>query len=62
MGMTFINWIGFVMLVLGLVLNELFLGMNAWYELNLGAIIIGIVYLVVGASLSLWPNASDTTA
>ncbi|HBH80433.1 MAG TPA: hypothetical protein DDY39_11465 [Nitrospira sp.] len=62
MGMSFINWIGFVMLVLGLVLNELFLGMNAWYELNLGAIIIGIVYLVVGASLSLWPNASDTTA
>ena len=62
MGMSFINWIGFVILVLGLVLNELFLGMNAWYELNLGAIIIGIVYLVVGASLSLWPNASDTTA
>ena len=61
MGMSFINWIGFVMLVLGLILNELFLGMNAWYELNLGAIIIGIVYLVVGASLSLWPNASDTT-
>ncbi|MBX3304568.1 MAG: hypothetical protein KF751_00805 [Nitrospira sp.] len=62
MGMSFINWIGFVMLLLGLLLNELFLGMNAWYELNLGAIIIGIVYLVVGASLSLWPNASDTTA
>ncbi len=62
MGMSFINWIGFVMLVLGLFLNELFLGMNAWYELNMGAITIGIVYLVVGASLSLWPNASDTTA
>ena len=62
MGMSFINWIGFVMLLLGLLLDELFLGMNAWYALNLGAIIIGIVYLVVGASLSLWPNASDTTA
>ncbi|HMS82145.1 MAG TPA: hypothetical protein PKD12_00670 [Nitrospira sp.] len=62
MGMSFINWIGFVMLVLALFLNELFLGMNAWYELNMGAITIGIVYLVVGASLSLWPNASDTTA
>ena len=49
------------MLVLALILNELFLGMNAWYELHLGAIIMGIVYLVVGASLSLWPNASDTT-
>ena len=62
MGMSFINWIGFGMLVLALFLNELFLGMNAWYELNLGAIIMGIVYLVVGASLSLWPSASDTTA
>ncbi|CUS36007.1 hypothetical protein COMA1_20591 [Candidatus Nitrospira nitrosa] len=61
MGLSFINWIGFVMLVLALILNELFLGMNAWYELHLGAIIMGIVYLVVGASLSLWPNASDTT-
>ncbi len=61
MGMSFVNWIGFVMLVLALILNELFLGMTAWYELNIGAIIIGIVYLVVGTSLSLWPNASDTT-
>ncbi len=61
MGMSFINWIGFVMLVLALFLNELFLGMNAWYDLNMGAIIAGIVYLVVGASLSLWPNASDST-
>jgi hypothetical protein len=62
MGMSFINWIGFAMLVLGLLLNEAFLGMNAWYDLNLGAVIAGIVYLVVGAALSLWPNASDTTA
>jgi len=62
MGMSFINWIGFAMLVLGLLLNEAFLGMNTWYDLNLGAVIAGIVYLVVGASLSLWPNASDTTA
>lgn len=61
MGMSLINWIGFGMLVLGLLLNEAFLGMNAWYDLNLGAIIAGIVYLVVGAALSLWPNASDTT-
>jgi hypothetical protein len=61
MGMSLINWIGFGMLVLGLLLNEAFLGMNAWYDLNLGAVIAGIVYLVVGAALSLWPNASDTT-
>ncbi len=62
MGMSFINWIGFVMLVLALLLNELFLGMTAWYDLNLGAIIVAIVYLVVGVSLSLWPNPQDQTA
>jgi hypothetical protein len=61
MGMSFINWMGFVMLVLALLLNEAFLGMNAWYDLNLGAVIVGIVYLVIGASLSLWPNSSDST-
>ena len=62
MGMSFINWMGFVMLVLGLLLNELFLGINAWYDLNMGAIIIGVVYLVVGVSLSLWPSSQDQTA
>ena len=62
MGMTFINWTGFVMLVLALLLNELFLGINAWYDLNLGAIVVGIVYLVVGVSLSLWPSRHDQTA
>ncbi|MGB4069737.1 MAG: hypothetical protein WBK08_17045 [Nitrospira sp.] len=62
MGMTFINWTGFVMLVLALLLNELFLGMTAWYDLNLGAIVVGIVYLVVGVSLSLWPSPHDQTA
>ena len=62
MGMSFINWIGFVMLVLALILNELFLGMTAWYDLNLGAIVVGIVYLGVGGSLSLWPSPQDQTA
>lgn len=62
MGMSFINWIGFVMLVLALLLNEAFLGINAWYELNLGAIVAAIVYLVVGVSLSLWPSRQDQTA
>ena len=62
MGMTFINWTGFVMLVLALLLNEMFLGMTAWYDLNLGAIVVGIVYLVVGVALSLWPSPQDQTA
>jgi hypothetical protein len=50
------------MLVLALLLNELFLGMTAWYELNLGAIVVAIVYLVVGVALSLWPSPHDQTA
>ncbi len=62
MGMSFINWIGFVMLVLALLLNEAFLGMTAWYELNLVAIVAAIVYLVVGVSLSLWPSPHDRSA
>ncbi len=62
MGMSFINWMGFVMLVCALLLNELFLGINAWYDLNMGAIIIAVVYLVVGVALSLWPSAQDQTA
>jgi hypothetical protein len=62
MGMSFINWMGFVMLVLALLLNELFLGITAWYDLNLGAVVVAIVYLVVGVSLSLWPSPKDQRA
>jgi hypothetical protein len=62
MGMSFINWIGFVMLVLALLLNEAFLGMTAWYDLNLVAIMAAIVYLVVGVALSIWPSPHDQSA
>jgi len=62
MGMTFYNWIGFVMLILGFLLNELFLGINAWYDLNLGAVVAGVVYLVVAASLSIWPSSHNQAA
>lgn len=62
MGMSFWNWLGVVMLVLGLFLNELYLGINAWYDINLGAIVAGVVYLVVAVSLSVWPSASDQSA
>lgn len=62
MGMRFINWMGFLMLVLALLFNELFLGINAWYELNIGPIIVAIVYLIIGVSLTLWPNPSDKNA
>lgn len=62
MGMSFWNWLGIVMLVLGLLLNELYLGINAWYEINLWAIVAGVVYLVVAVSLSVWPSASNQSA
>lgn len=57
--MSALNWVGIVMLILALFFNELFLGINAWYELNTGAIIAAIVYLIAGVTLSLWPTPSD---
>lgn len=62
MDMRWFNWIGFVMLVLALLLNELFLGMNTWYELNFGAVVMGIVYLAVAVALSLWPGSNTQNA
>ena len=62
MGMSFWNWLGVVMLVLGLFLNELYLGINAWYDINLGAIVAGVVYLVVAVALSVWPSTADQSA
>lgn len=62
MGFSFINWVGFVMLVLALLLNEAFLGINAWYELHIVAILIGVAWLVVGAALSIWPSHRDQRA
>lgn len=53
------NWVGIVMLVLALLFNELFLGINAWYDMNMGAIIAAVVYLIAGVTLSLWPTPSD---
>ncbi|MCP9446656.1 MAG: hypothetical protein NNA22_03685 [Nitrospira sp.] len=60
--MRALNWVGIVMLILALFFNELFLGINAWYELNTGAIIAAIVYLIAGVTLSLWPTPSDDQA
>ena len=62
MGMSFINWIGFVMLLLAFLLNEAFLGINAWYELNIVAVLVGVVWLVVAAALSMWPSPKDKSA
>ncbi|MBY0247093.1 MAG: hypothetical protein K2Q17_05440 [Nitrospiraceae bacterium] len=53
------NWVGFVMLMLALVFNELYLGMNTWYDLNMSAVIGAVVYLVVGVTLAVWPSPND---
>lgn len=62
MGMSLINWIGFGMLLLAFLLNETFLGITAWYELNIGAVLSGVVWLVVAAALSMWPSPRDKSA
>ena len=62
MGFSFINWIGFAMLVLAFLLNEAFLGINAWYDLNIMAVLTGVVWLVVPAALSIWPSHRDQRA
>ena len=62
MGMRFINWMGFLMLLFAVIFKEIFLGVNAWDDLNLGVIAGAVVYLVVGASLSLWPSVKDQRA
>ncbi len=62
MGFSFINWVGFGMLVLALLLNEAFLGINAWYDLNVLAVLAGVTWLVVGAACSIWPSHRDQRA
>jgi len=62
MGFSLINWIGFAMLVLAFLLNETFLGINAWYDLNIMAVLTGVVWLVVAAALSIWPSHRDQRA
>lgn len=60
--MSGLNWMGFVMLGLAFLLMELFLGINTWYEMNTGAVIAAVSYLLVGTALTLWPNARDEEA
>jgi hypothetical protein len=50
------------MLVLAFFLNEAFLGINAWYDLNIMAVLTGVVWLVVAAALSIWPSHRDQRA
>jgi len=52
MGMSFINWIGFVMLFSALFFNEV-VYLNVWYDFNLSTIFPAIIYLALGVWLSL---------
>jgi len=47
------------MLFLAFLLMELFLGINTWYDMNTGAVIAAVTYLLVGTTLTLWPNQRD---
>jgi len=57
--MSGLNWTGLVMLFLAFLFMELFLGINTWYDMNTGAVIAAVMYLVVGTTLTLWPNQRD---
>lgn len=56
--MSGLNWTGILMLILAVLFMELFLGINAWYELNMAALMAAIAYLAVGITLSVWPSPS----
>ncbi|MDH5642151.1 MAG: hypothetical protein OEY28_12745 [Nitrospira sp.] len=60
--MSGLNWTGLVMLILAFLFMELYLGINTWYEMNTGAVITAVTYLLVGTVLTLWPNARDEQA
>ena len=60
--MSGLNWTGLVMLILAFLFMELFLGINTWYDMNTGAVIAAVTYLLVGTTLTLWPNSSDEQA
>lgn len=60
--MRWYNFLGFAMLFFALFFNELFLGMNTWYEVNFGAVIVAIVYMTVAVALSLWTSLSPQHA
>ena len=68
--MSRLNWIGFAMLIVAFLFPvsfpgemELLLGIDTWnhrlYEMNTGAVIAAVAYLLVGASLMIWSNIRD---
>jgi len=60
--MSGLNWAGLVMLILAFLFMELYLGINTWYEMNTGAVITAVTYLLVGTVLTLWPSSRDEEA
>ena len=71
--MSRLNWTGLVMLISALLFPvffpgemELLLGINTWqgtyYEMNTGAVIAAVAYLLAGVMLTLWMTRSDKDA
>ena len=55
------NFIGFLMLMVGLFLNELVF-LNIWYDMNFFLAFIAVVYYGVAVGLSLWGGAPSQEA
>jgi hypothetical protein len=53
-----LNWIGLLMMIVGLVLLEGFL-MAATFELNVLLGMVGGAYFIVAIALFMWPASSD---
>ena len=68
--MSRLNWTGLVMLIVAFLFPvlypgemELLFGLNTWdgmwYEMETGAVIAAVTYLLVGGILTVWPTLSD---
>ena len=53
MGFRWFNFIGFLMLLLALFLNEV-VYLNVWYDFNFSVVAPAILYLSIALWLSLW--------
>jgi hypothetical protein len=56
MGLHWFNLLGFVMLFLALLLNEIVM-VNVWYDSNLFLIAIEVTYLLAALCLALWGSS-----
>ncbi len=61
MGIHWFNFIGFLMLFIGLFLNELVF-LNIWYNTNFSLVFVATAYYGIALWLSLWGGARPQEA